>query len=213
MPEIVSVVCNYKTVEEMDEDLDRGQFEELDCKEIDPTIRRVCERAGHLSNKKKVTQEELVRALSEGKNKIEDEVIFGVYKNFEGHQEYVGLNRKERVLVIVDREWIEKRKQRYETHPIPKNQHQRFNHVEMLIFEIVEKWSGTARDDPMGASYAQIVGHVADYSNIERVEATELVNIVLPTMGILERTAGDYYRIKPFLFESIQKRPSGQLPS
>ena len=81
----------------------------------------------------------------------------------------------------------------------------------VLIYEIVERWSGT---DPktMGASYAQIVSHVADYSNIERVEATELVNQVLSTMTILERSVGDHFRIKPFLFKALEEKYRSKPP-
>lgn len=211
MPEVVCAICHFKTDEEMESELKRGKFEEIPREEVDPTIRRICERSGRVGDEK-VDQASLVRALRKGKGYI-DETIFGKSTDQSGYRNYVGLNRKDRVLVVVNPEWVKRRKERYEAHPIPDNPYQRDSFVEMLIFEIAEKWSGTARDDPMGVSYAQIVNHVADYSNIERVEATKFVNKVLPTMKILERTEGDHYRIKPHLFKAMQEKYPWQLPS
>ena len=179
MPEIVNIIYTPTSLKDLESKLEQMKFEPLERHQIDPTIRRICDRA------------------AEDESKLE-QLEYGLVTDEKGRTECCGVSRADLKLVIVHRDFVKKRRDRYQTFPLPSDPEQQSRFVQRLIFEIVEKWS-SSNPDTMGASYAQIYLHVADFSNIEVDQALELVNQELPKMKYIENSIGDHWRIKPFM--------------
>lgn len=190
MPEIVNVICDAISVEDFKKRLEEMQFQPLIRDEIDPTIRRVCDRA------------------AEDESQLE-QLEYGLVTDEKGRTEYCGVNRADLKIVIVHRDFVRKRRDRYQKKPLPDVPNRRSRFVQELIFEVIEKWS-SSNPKSLGASYAQIYHHVADYTNTELDEARALVDEELPKLDYLEKTTGDHWRIKPAL---LVKPSRDQLPS
>lgn len=190
MPEIVNIIYNATSAEDLKAKLEEMKFEPLVDVEIGPTIRRICDRA--VSDESKL-----------------DQMVYGVVTDEKGRREYCGVSVDDLKLVVVHRDWVKKRRDRYQAFPLPTDPERRSRDVQRLIFEVVEKWS-SSNPNTLGASYAQIYYHVADFSNIELDEARALVDEELPKLDYLEKSKGDHWRIKPVL---LVKPSRGELLS
>lgn len=199
MPEIICGVSHYKSLEHLEEELELLHFLEIHRDNMDPPIRRVCERSGYRSNAP-VTRMELVKVLVKGQDHIMSKVLFGMVTNNLGDREFAGVHKEELFIVWVNGEFAKKRMSRYKADPFPPEGQERRDFVKKLMWEIIEKWSSTATDT-MGTSYARICLHVADYSNIEMELAHKLVDELLPTLEFVENTEGDHFRIYPAVME------------
>lgn len=185
MPELVNFICTPDSLKDLESKLELIKFESLERRQIDPTIRRICDRA------------------AEDESKLE-QLEYGIVTDEKGRAEYCGVSRADLKITIVDRNWVKKRRDWYEAYPLPTLPGKQSRFVQRLIFETVEKWS-SPDPDCMGASYAQIYLHVADYSNIEIDDARFLVDRELPNLEYLEKSVGDHWRIKPHLMADRSK--------
>jgi len=196
MPEIVGACQRFNTDAELDDALKLNGFEHISRDEIPPTVRRVCESSAR--NDHKLNREELVRELKEGSGFLTSRVVFGTIRRNVYDQsflEYVGVDRKELSIFVADRMWVEKRRVRWEAFPLPTKYKDRRKHVQNLMVEIIQQWTGS---DPKakGVSVAQMVSHVADYCNIERNMAQQLVDGEIHHMSSIENAFGDHWSLR-----------------
>lgn len=214
MPEIVHAIARYKTIAELDAELAGNDFQEIPASELDPTIRRSCERYGEGVGTDRLVagpmRFELVKALKTAGALLQGEVVFGTWECPDRTRAFVGVHRDMLQVVIVHNDWVERRRSRYEADPLPQGGKERFRHVQTLIYEVVERWSGTD-PDTLGSTYASIYMHVADYCNIEIAEARALVDVELERMDYLEKSEGDCWRIPPKLLlgQQMSRKGSG----
>jgi hypothetical protein len=209
MPEICRLVCRYNSLEELDRDLSENEFREIPRAELDVTIRRECERPGPGRGWDRVAFRQFDLVLALAKIPIEHEgVVFGMWSSRkDGVREYVGVHRRKFQVVVVNHDFVERRRSRYEKQPLPQESEARGKHVRQLMLEVLEKWSGPS-EDTLGVTYARMYMHVADYANIEVEQARELVDAQLKWLqliGRVERTEGDCWRIPPKLIRDREK--------
>ena len=196
MAEVIGVLCRAKDIEEFEQLLQEMQFEPVRRDDLDPTIRRMCELSTPLD------QMDFVRELSGKKKPFQ----FGIVTNKNGVREYCGVDREKLEIRIANHDTVEKRRRRYTNDPLPTKPLDQSRFLEMLIFEVIERWCGDD-ENSLGAPHWRIVGHVADYANIETKHARQLVDRELPRMKILEKREVDgeeRWRIKPSLVSSLR---------
>ena len=198
MPEVVCAISKHNTLEELEAELQECNFMKLRPEDVDHPVRRMADRA-IAGREQPVKQMELVKALRSGSDHIPPNVSYGTMSNRAGQREYVGVHRKGLYVVWVNHDWVERRRKRYTAMPMPSDVEGRAELTKNLMTEIIDKWSGE-NPDTMGASYAQIYFHVADYANLTVKEARKLVDEHLPQLPFVEKSEGDHYRIVPSLF-------------
>ena len=192
MAEILGVSRRYKTEKEMNDDLVHYEFDEIHREDLEPTIRRACERGIRSAIRK--TKDGLVEESKNGIDSLKDRVVFGTMKICRDTREYVGVYKEGLRIDVVSKHWVEKRRSRYEKSPFPENKKEQQRVVEDLIFEIVERWSG-GRACSMGVCETDIKWHVADFANIELAQAGSLVDEVIQTMKAIEKTDRGNWRV------------------
>ena len=219
MPEVVKLIARYRSLEDLEAELVKNNFEKIARSDMDPTIRRVCEgirrgdayrfALGDMRLTPPPTRFELVQELLKQRaGGFEPQTLFGTWDHKERDgvfRAYVGVHFDVLQIVIVNRDFVERRRSRYSRHPLAPDGPNRRKRVRQLIFEVLEQWSGPD-ESTLGATYARIYMHVADYCNIEVEESMELVDLELQRIdfaGSVEKSEGDCWRIPPKL---IRKR-------
>jgi hypothetical protein len=196
MPEILGLVARAKGIEELEQMLEEMQFEPVSRGDLDPTIRRMCEHSLPRD------QMDFVMELSGKKKPFQ----FGIVTNKSGVREYCGIDREKLEIRIANHDAVEKRRRRYTADPLPEEPLDQGRFLELLIFEVIDRWCGSDETSP-GAPLWRIVSHVADYANIETKHARKLVDRQLPIMNILEKREVDgeeRWRIKPSLLPALR---------